>query len=53
MAIDKDYILNQVSRSLDNQFEIYSWKKMIEDSDLTKEEMEWAKKHIRYRAYTY
>lgn len=51
--IDKDYILNRVSKALDCQFEIYSWKQMIGDCDLTEEEEKWAKEHIGYRAYTY
>ena len=49
--IDKDYVLNRVSKALDCQFEIYSWYDMLNDCELTKAEREWAKEHISYRAY--
>jgi len=49
--IDKNYILNQVSKALDYQFELYSWEDMLNDCDLTIEELEWAKENIGYKAY--
>jgi len=49
--VDKDIVLNRVAKGLDYQFEIYSWYKMLEDCGLTKEELEYAKEHIGYRAY--
>lgn len=49
--IDKAYILSRVAKALDAQFEIYSWYDMLNDCDLTPEELEWAKEHISYKAY--
>ena len=52
-TIDKQYLLERVGKGLDCQFEMYSWDKMIDDAleDCTKEEKEWAKTHISYKAY--
>ena len=48
---EKEYILNEVGKALDIQFELYSWENMIDDLSLTPEEKVWAKEHICYRAY--
>lgn len=45
-------ILSIVNGGLVNQFQTYSWLNMIDDLDLTKQEKEWAKEHIDYKAYT-
>ena len=45
-------ILNIVGKALDYQFESYSWFDMIDDiMDLTKEEKDYAKEEISYKAY--
>lgn len=45
-------ILNIVGKSLDYQFESYSWFDMIDDiMDLTEEEKDFAKENISYKAY--
>ena len=49
--IDKEYILNRVGKALDYQFETYSWYDMLNDCELTPEELEWAKEHTSYKAY--
>jgi len=49
--INKDYVLNRVGKALDCQFEAYTWEDMLEDCDLTYEELKWAKEHIGYMAY--
>jgi hypothetical protein len=51
--VDKDYVLQRVAKSLDIQFELYSWEKMLEDTFLPneKEELKYAKEHIGYKAY--
>lgn len=49
--VNKDYVLNRVAKALDSQFELYSWFDMLDDCDLTKEELKYAKEHIGYRAY--
>jgi hypothetical protein len=50
---DKEFILNEIGKALDWQFSNYSWWQMIDDTDLTKEEKEWAKEHISYKAYIF
>ena len=41
-----------INKSLEAQFEIYSWADMINDTpDLTNEERQWAKEHTGYKAY--
>jgi len=49
--IDKEFILNRVGKALDCQFETYTWEDMLNDCDLTQEELEWAKENIGYKAY--
>ena len=49
--INPEYILNRVNKALDTQFEIYTWEDMLNDCDLTKEEKQWAKENISYKAY--
>jgi hypothetical protein len=51
--VDKEYILDRVGKALDGQFEMYSWEDMLEDCDLTPEELAWAKEHIGYMAYIF
>lgn len=51
IAIDKDYVLNRVSKGLEYQFESYTWFDMLEDCNLTPEELKWAQEHICYKAY--
>ncbi len=54
MKTTKAYILRQVSKALEYQFETYSWENMINDiQDLTLEEKRWAKDHTSYKAYIY
>ena len=48
--VDKDYVLNRVAKALDCQFEIYSWYDMLNDCELTKAELKYAKEHIGYKA---
>ena len=49
--VDKEMVLHKVGKALDYQFESYSWFDMLNDSDLTEEELEYAKEHISYRVY--
>jgi len=49
--MDKQRILNRVSKALDSQFEMYTWEDMIDDCDLTADEKKWALENIGYRAY--
>jgi hypothetical protein len=51
--VDKDYVLQRIGKSLDIQFELYSWEKMLEDTFLPneKKELKYAKEHIGYKAY--
>ena len=49
--IDKEYVLNRVSKALDCQFEIYTWEDMLNDCELSQDELTWAKENIGYKAY--
>ena len=49
--VDKDYVLNRVTKAVECQFEMYSWEDMLNDCELTPEELEYAKEHISYKAY--
>ena len=52
LYMNKAHILNQVGQALDCQFQSYTWEDMIDDIDnLTKEEKEFAKENICYKAY--
>ena len=51
--INKQEVLRRVEKSLDCQFEIYSWVDMLNDTFLPNEkaELKYAKEHIGYKAY--
>ena len=49
--VDKDYVLERVKKALECQFESYSWEEMLDDCELTKEELKFAEEHIGYKAY--
>ena len=49
--VDKEHILNRVSKALDYQFDIYTWEDMLKDCELTQKELAWAKENIGYKAY--
>lgn len=50
--IDEDYVKQRVAKSLEIQFEFYSWEQMIDDSNLTKEQADWAKENLTYQCVT-
>ena len=47
--MDKAGIIRKIKKATDAQFEVYSWKEMINDCGLTLEEKKWAMEHIYYK----
>lgn len=50
--MDKQDVLRRVNKALEYQFQSsYSWFDMLDDCDLTPNELKWARENVSYKAY--